>query len=191
MRMIPNDFWNQKFFTPFRFWGIPETPKNFFSKNIFFKRVPRAQFSIFFDGTGLKWKVFQFRTYVQSRFRRFLLLEVRKLWKSDPTVKILVFSKFSDLRREKSSDLALSLCAKLKYLSIKTGFVKIGWELRPALSAEKNYFRKKIFRGFGDSPEMKGGKKFLISEINRNHSHGHFKPSLGYFGWEMKVWRNA
>ena len=91
MRMIPNDFWNQKIFTPFHFWGIPETPNFFFSKNIFFKKFSRAQFSIFFDGTGLKWKIFQFRTYVQSRFWRFLPLGARKLRKSDPTVKILVF----------------------------------------------------------------------------------------------------
>ena len=91
MRMIPNDFWNQKLFTLFQFWRIPETPKKFFSKNIFFKKFSRAQFSIFFDGTGLKWKIFQFRTYVQSRFWRFLPLGVRKLRKSDPTVKILVF----------------------------------------------------------------------------------------------------
>ena len=191
MRMIPNDFWNQKIFTPFRFWGILETPIFFFSKNIFFKKFSRAQFSKFFDGTGLKWKVFQFRIYVQSRFRRFLPLGVRKIRKSDPTVKILVFGKFSDPRGPKCSESALSLCAKLKYLSIKTGFIKIGWELHPALSAEKNYFRKKIFRGFGDFPKTKKGKKFLTSEINRNHSYGHFKPSFGYFGWEMKVWRNA
>ena len=176
MRMIPNDFWNQKFFTPFRFWGIPETPKIFFSKNIFFKKFSREQFSIFFDGTGLKWKIFQFRTYWQSQIWRFFPSGVRKFQKSDPTVKILVFGKFSDPPRAKSSESALSLCAKLKYLSIGTGFIKIGWELRPALSAEKT-FSKNFFGGFGDSPEKKKGKKFLISEINRNHSYCYFKLS--------------
>ena len=40
-------------------------------------------------------------------------------------------------------------------------------------------FEKNIFSSFGNSPKTKKGRKFLISEIDRNHSHGHFKPSLG------------
>ena len=38
---------------------------------------------------------------------------------------------------------------------------------------------------------MEKGRKFWILQINRKHSHGHFKPSLGCFGWKMKVQRNA
>ena len=189
MRMIPNDFWNQNFFTPFRFGGIPETPKNFFSKNIFFKKFLRAQFSIFFDGTGLKWKIFQFRTYVQSRFRRFLPLGVRKIRKSDPTVKILVFGTPQTTLGKSCQN---RLCTYVRNWNI--------FHLRPVPSkniencALEN-FLKKIFskknRGFGDSPKTKRGKKFLISEIVRNHSHGHFKPLLGQFGCKMEEWRSV
>ena len=177
--MIPIDFWNQIFFTFFRFWGISKNPKIFFSKNIFFKIVPRAQFSIFFDGTGLKWKIFKFHLYVQSLFWRFWPLGVRKLRKSDRLRAFWTFRKCSDPPRAKSSESALYVCAKLKYLSFKTSPVKKYWELRPRELFEKNIFRKKIFRGFGDSPKSKRGEKFLISEIVRNHSHGHFKPLLG------------
>ena len=81
------------------------------------------------------------------------------------------------------------VCAKLKYLSFKTGPIKKYWELRPRELFEKNMFRKNFFRGFGDSPKTKKGKKFLISEIVRNHSHGHFKPLLGQFGHKMEEWR--
>ena len=40
-------------------------------------------------------------------------------------------------------------------------------------------FEKNIFSSFGNSPKMKKSRKFLISEIVRNHSYGHFKPSYG------------
>ena len=38
----------------------------------------------------------------------------------------VTFLKFSEPQGPKSSESALSLCAKLKYLSIGTGFIKIG-----------------------------------------------------------------
>ena len=156
MRMIPNDFWNQNFFTLFRFWGIPKTPKNFFSKNIFFKKFSRAQFSIFFDGTGLKWKIFQFRTYVQSRFRRFLPWGVCGV----PNTKILtVGSLFRNFRTPKGKNLRNRLCTYVRNWNI--------FHLRPVpskniencslYSAPKSFFfAKNPFRGFGDSPKTKG-----------------------------------
>ena len=68
---------------------------------------------------------------------------------------------------------------------------KKNWELRPLRFFKKKFFRKKNFRGFGNSPKMEKERKFWILEINRKHSYGHFKPSLGCFGWKMKVQRNV
>ena len=117
VRMIPNDFWNSKFFTFFRFGGIPETPKKFFSKIIFFKIFHRSQFSIFFDGTGLKWKIFQFRTYWQREMLRFSLTGVPRT----PSTKVVtprsLFWNFSTSSKifgpnhAKSQHFSLSVCA--------------------------------------------------------------------------------
>ena len=122
MRMIPNDFWNQNFFTVFRFRGIPVGVKNFIFEIQNFKKFSRAQFSIFFDGTGLKWKISKFRTYVQSRFCRFC---PRGLWgpESDPSRTFLVFGT-PQTPGAKSAESALYVCAKFWYLSFKTGSVK-------------------------------------------------------------------
>ena len=159
MRMIPNDFWNQNFFTVFRFRGIPVGVKNFIFEIRNFKKFSRAQFSIFFDGTGLKWKISKFRTYVQSRFCRFCprgscgvpkVTQVGLFWYSGP---------HTDPRGAKSAESALYVCAKFWYLSFKTGPVKKYWELRPWELFEILNFENNFFYTNGDSPKTENGKK--------------------------------
>ena len=90
----------------------------------------------------------------------------------------------------KSKNRLQYLCACLFYLTFKTSLVKKYWELKAPLNFWKKNFRKKIFRGVGDSPIMEKGRKIWFLEIDRKCSRGHFKPLVGHFGWKMKVQRN-
>ena len=156
MRMIPNDFWNQKFFTLFRFWGIPKTPKIFFSKNIFFKKFSRAQFSIFFDGTGLKRKINWFRTYVQSRLWWFRPFKV--FFEFFPE-NCKLFGHFANFRTPKGQNLHNRLCTYVRNWNI--------FHLRPVPSKNiencalgtilKKIFFEKKFSGFRGFPKNKKG----------------------------------
>ena len=58
------------FFYPLWFLGNPRGPRK--KCSIFFlKKTGVPQFSIFFDGTGLKWKIIEFCTYWQREMWRF------------------------------------------------------------------------------------------------------------------------
>ena len=92
---------------------------------------------------------------------------------------------------EKSSQNNLYVCAKSSLLSNEPGPVKKYWELRPVEHFEKKNFGKNFFLSFGNYPKTKKGKKILTSKTVRNHSHGHFKPSYGWFEWKMIVRHNV
>ena len=75
------------------------------------------------------------------------------------------------------------LCACSFYLTFKTSLGKKYWEMREEIHfMKKNIFEEKCW-DVRDSPKMGKGRKIWFLEINRKRSHGHFKPSLGCFGW--------
>lgn len=84
----------------------------------------------------------------------------------------------TDPPEQKLSWSAPNICAKFKYLLFKTNAVKKYWEIRARQLFEKKIWKKKLFGVSEIPPKQKNGKKYLISEIVRNHSHDYIKPLL-------------
>ena len=147
MRMIPNDFWN-KIKKIFHFWGIPETPKFDF----FFKFIGVPQFSTFFDETGLKWKIIQFRTYWQREMSRFCL---RGVPRTPNTKTVTLRSLFWNFRTLRGKNLDISLCQYVRNWNIfhlRPVPSKI-LRIAPSRTFWKKYFSKKKISGFRGFPE--------------------------------------
>ena len=176
--MIPNDFWNQKFFTSFRFWGIPETPKIFFQNFEISKCSTGRNSQYFLTKPGLIERKNDFAHTYEETCGNF----AQGVPQDPENSKVAQFSgkNSKNTLRGRNHQKSLHTYVRNQFiflLSLVPSKNIENCDLRNILN--KLVFEKNIFSSFGNSPKTKKGRQFLISEIVRNHSHGHFKPSYG------------